>query len=447
MNSERILVVDDEPDICGLVSDILSDEGYKVSAAETAASARKQITQTEYDLVLLDIWMPDEDGITLLKDWKENKVLQCPVVMMSGHGTVETAVEATRLGAYAFVEKPLTTAKLIQTIRKALDSRESQEKANNTLARNISRSFVTPVGTSEVMKKLFEICERCSQVNTNLLVIGEEGVGRYTTARYIHELSERVGKPFVIVSNEQFEMASINESTWSKLKSELIDSIKLAQDGAIFFRNIDKINPVVQKRLIDLLHQLAAVQVFKRFNVTVNASILNKEPSVELNGLQSVLAMTRISVPALRTHSEDIPELVNYIIDSLCFSDNYEYKKCSIAAQNAFLHYHWPHNITELKTIIQELLVTGERDEITVEDVKRSLSSKPKKISNENSALESLMDIPLREAREAFEKHYLLHQLKRADGSVSKLADLVGMERTHLYRKLRLLGINTKESG
>ena len=151
MNTERILVVDDEPDICGLVSDILTDEGYRVSAAETAASARQQVAQSEYDLVLLDIWMPDEDGITLLKDWKDNKVIQCPVVMMSGHGTVETAVEATRLGAYAFVEKPLTTAKLIQTIRKALDSRNKQDDVN-TLARNVNKSFVTPVGTSAVMK-------------------------------------------------------------------------------------------------------------------------------------------------------------------------------------------------------------------------------------------------------------------------------------------------------
>ena len=148
MNTEKILVVDDEPDICGLVSDILTDEGYQVSAAETAASARHQITQSTYDLVLLDIWMPDEDGITLLKDWKNNKVIHCPVVMMSGHGTVETAVEATRLGAYAFVEKPLTTAKLIQTIRKALDSREKQEELNG-IATNVKSNFIRPVGTRQ----------------------------------------------------------------------------------------------------------------------------------------------------------------------------------------------------------------------------------------------------------------------------------------------------------
>ncbi len=444
MNTERILVVDDEPDICSLVSDILTDEGYQVSAAETAARARQQVTQSEYDLVLLDIWMPDEDGITLLKDWKDNKVLQCPVVMMSGHGTVETAVEATRLGAYAFIEKPLTTAKLIQTIRKALDSQNEKDEVN-TLTRNVNKNFVAPVGTSAVMKKLFDICERCAQVNTNLLVSGEEGAGRYTIARHIHEISGRAGKPFVLVSSEQFDMARVDESTWSKLKAELIDSIKLAQDGTIFFENVDQINQAVQKRFIDLLLQLSAVQVFKRFNVKVAASVSAKASSA-LEDLQTTLSMTRISVPALRNHSEDIPELVNLIIDNLCAVDNYEYRKCSIAAQNAFLHYQWPRNIAELRAIIQELLVTGGSEEITVNDVKQVLPNKSIEIEDKATIVESLLDMPLREARETFEKQYLLHQLKRVDGSVSKLAELVGMERTHLYRKLRSLGIGSKDS-
>ena len=445
MNTERILVVDDEPDICGLVSDILSDEGYQVSAAETAASARQQITQSEYDLVLLDIWMPDEDGITLLKDWKDNKVLHCPVVMMSGHGTVETAVEATRLGAYAFVEKPLTTAKLIQTIRKALDSKNTSEN-ETTIAGSVNKSYVTPVGTSAEMQKLLEVCERCSQVNTNLLITGEPGVGRYTVGRYIHEISERAQKPFVFMSNDRFDLQKSDELSWSKLKTELIDSIKFAQDGTIFFQNVDHINQVVQKRFIDLLQQLSAVQVFKRFNVKVMASVSADAPASTINLLQTTLTMTRINVPALRNHSEDIPELVNNLIDSFCASDNYAYRKCSIAAQNAFLHYQWPQNIAELKVIIQELLVTVDGEEITVDDVKRVLSSRQADNDSAVSIVESLLDMPLREAREAFEKQYLLHQLNRVNGSVSKLAELVGMERTHLYRKLRTLGIGSKDT-
>ncbi len=445
MNTERILVVDDEPDICGLVSDILTDEGYQVSAAETAASAREQITQSDYDLVLLDIWMPDEDGITLLKDWQDSKVLQCPVVMMSGHGTVETAVEATRLGAYAFVEKPLTTAKLIQTIRKAIDSHHVAEKQGSIIT-SINKNYVVPVGSSEVIQKLLQICDRCAQLNTNLLITGEEGSGRYTFARYIHEQSDRKTKPFVFVKSEQFELEKIDENSWSKLKAELIDSIKLAQEGTVFFQNIDHINAVLQKRFIDLLQQLSAVQVFKRFNVKVIVSTTSQAAAEMVNNLHNTLSMTRITVPALRNHIEDIPELVNYLIDDFCVSDNYAYRKCSIAAQNALLHYDWPYNIAELKTIIQELLITGTGEEITVDDVRQVLATQQKSNKTESSIVEDLLDMPLREAREAFEKQYLLHQLKRVDGSVSKLADLVGMERTHLYRKLRSLGIGSKDS-
>ena len=444
MTAERILVVDDEPDICGLVSDILTDEGYRVSAAETAASARKQITQDSYDLVLLDIWMPDEDGITLLKDWKDKKVLHCPVVMMSGHGTVETAVEATRLGAYAFVEKPLTTAKLIQTIRKALDTH--QEENADSLSENINSNYVRPVGTSNAMKRLLELCERCAQINTNLLAIGEGGTGRYTILKYIHGISERSAKPFVMISNDRFQLSKVDEASWAKLKTELIDSIKYAQGGTIYFQNIDKINEVVQKRFIDLLQQLSAVQVFKRFNVQVAASMSVDASPGMINTLQTTLSMTRLNIPSLRDHSEDIPELVNHLIDQFCANDNYTYKKCSIAAQNAFLHYQWPQNVSELKALIQELLVKCEGDVIEVDDVKEALSNKSIVQDNEDALVESLLDLPLREAREAFEKQYLIHQLKRVNGSVSKLADLVGMERTHLYRKLRTLGIGSKEN-
>ena len=297
------------------------------------------------------------------------------------------------------------------------------------------------------MKNLLDICGRCAQINTNLLAIGEPGSGRYTILRYIHEQSDRSGSPFIMISKDQFDLHKIDESSWSKLKTELIDSIKYAQDGTIFFQNIDQIEPVVQKRFIDLLQQLSAVQVFKRFNVKVTASVSSDAPASILNLLQTTLSMTRINIPSLREHSEDIPELVNHLIDRFCSTDNYNYRKCSIAAQNSFLHYKWPRNISELKDTIQELLVIGGNEEISVEDVKNVLSGKQSDASNSEEIIGDLLQLPLREAREAFEKQYLIHQLNKVNGSVSKLAELVGMERTHLYRKLRSLGIGSKESG
>ena len=443
MGAERILVVDDEPDICGLVSDILTDEGYQVSAAENAASARMHVEETNYDLVLLDIWMPDEDGITLLKDWKSKKVIHCPVVMMSGHGTVETAVEATRLGAFSFVEKPLTTAKLISTIRKAIDSHREQQQSNELITSVTSR-YIKPVGTSSTMQELMKICDRCSQVSTNILAFGEEGSGRYTLLRHIHEISARSKQPFVLITNEQFNFSKVNESNWSKFKTRLIDSIKFAQGGSVLIQNIDKSNEVVQKRLLDLLQQLITVQVFKRFDVrfclSVTSSCSNKLSSL----LQRMFNMTRIDITPLRNHVEDIPELLNHSIDEYCSHDNYTYRKFSIAAQNAFLNYSWPGNISELKLMVQQLLITGDDEEISVDEAKDVINSQSS-FQGDTRGNDSLYDLPLREAREMFEKQYLLHQLKKVDGSVSKLAEIVGLERTHLYRKLRSLGIANKE--
>ncbi len=444
MSAESILVVDDEPDICTLVSDILTDEGYAVTAAETAASARQQVSKGNHDLVLLDIWMPDEDGITLLKDWKEKKELHCPVVMMSGHGTVETAVEATRLGAFGFIEKPLTTAKLISTIRKALDS-HSKLKVDESTG-DYQQKLVQPIGTSPAMRKLLEECEKCAQVSSGLVAIGEEGSGRTTMLRYIHHLSGRSKKPFTIFFSDRFNMQTGNDDAWSKLKADLIESIKNAEGGTLFFQNIDQIKTETLQRLLDLLRQLHEAQVFNRFDVRVNASVNKSVAPKLLSIFQTSFGMARLYIPPLREHSEDIPELVNYFIDYFCASDNYPYRKCSIAAQNALLHYSWPLNIAELRGIIQDLLVLGSDEEIDIEEIKQALTTQQSGPREDANVVDGLFNLPLREAREAFEKQYLLRQLKRAGGSVSKLADLVGMERTHLYRKLRALGIDSKEN-
>ncbi len=442
MTAESILVVDDEPDICALVSDILADEGYQVTASETAASARQQVAKGNHDLVLLDIWMPDEDGITLLKDWKDKKELRCPVVMMSGHGTVDTAVEATRLGAFGFIEKPLTTAKLISTIRKALDSQIQIDTTDGASENELS--LVLPVGTSQPMQKLLESCKKCAQISSGLVAVGEQGSGRSTMLRFVHKLSERSEQPFVVFSSDRFKVLTGNDEAWSKLKVDLIDSIKQTEGGALFFQNVDLIPEESQKRLLDLLSQLFAAQVFSRFDVRVNISVRETAPEELLNTLLTTFAMVRLKVPPLSSHIEDIPELVNHFIDYLCANENYPYRKCSIAAQNAFLHYDWPGNVAELKGFIQELLVLGGSEEIALSEVKQLLLSQQHTSNAGDEGIEKLFDLPLREAREAFEKQYLLRQLKQVDGSVSKLAERVGMERTHLYRKLRGLGIGTK---
>ncbi|OUV63011.1 MAG: hypothetical protein CBC79_04150 [Gammaproteobacteria bacterium TMED119] len=439
MPAERILVVDDEPDICALVSDILTDEGYQVNAAETADMARQQVQANDYDCVLLDIWMPGEDGITLLKDWKEQRTLHCPIIMMSGHGTVETAVEATRLGAFSFVEKPLTTAKLISTIRTALDVHQQVKPLN-------VQNHEQPVGNSALMQRLLEVCARSARTNDHLIAVGEEGTGRQTILRYIHNLSERHSAAFILMDMSPLFATNLNDDDWSKFNTGFVDAIKQAQGGTICMPDIHNIDMTLQKRVCELLKQLVALKMFERFNVRFCSSVISSRENDYLPELKKIFALTVLHVPALRDHTEDIPELVNHLIDTFSAHENYPYSKCSIAAQNALLHYQWPGNISELKLIIKQLLLTTSEGEISVDDVASILPPANDQLGQANANIEHMYELPLREAREMFEKEYLQYQLEKVNGSVSKLADRVGMERTHLYRKLRALGIGAKDS-
>jgi len=440
--NERILVVDDEPDIRNLVSDILTDEGYQVNAAASANKARQYAQEMDYDLVLLDIWMPEEDGITLLKDWQQKKLIKCPIVMMSGHGTVETAVEATRLGAFSFVEKPLTTAKLITTIRAALD----EYKKHSQFTSRADEQIDQPVGNSQLMKSMLELCERCARIDSHLLAIGEVGSGRQTILKYIHQISERKQSPFIVMDTSSLFETALSDNDCSRFNTLFVDTIKQAQGGTVCLPDVHTIDASIQKRICGLMKQLVSLKMFERFDVRFCISMALGHEKDCVPEMQKVFSFTTLQVPALRDHAEDIPELVNSLIDTFSSEDNYPYSKCSIAAQNALLHYQWPGNISELKCMIKQLLLDASDGEITIEDVEKVL---PKNIDSafmHYADVEHLFDLPLREAREMFEKEYLVHQLNIVNGSVSKLADRVGMERTHLYRKLRSLGIGAKDS-
>ena len=214
MSSPRILVVDDEADIRGLLSEILEEEGYEIEVAADAASARRAAARQEPDLVLLDIWMPDMDGITLLREWNEKNSLRCPVVILSGHGTVETAVEATRLGAFDFVEKPLSIAKLLRTAERALEAGRRRRQAHRTLI----PPLVAPVGKSRLMQKLREQVQQIAGHDASVMLVGEPGTGREAFARYMHSLGPRAAGPFVVVT-----CASIDDATTAaKLRGSVI---------------------------------------------------------------------------------------------------------------------------------------------------------------------------------------------------------------------------------
>jgi DNA-binding NtrC family response regulator len=456
MSQESILVVDDEPDIRNLVQEILVDEGYKVSVAENTAVARTHANSKQLDLVLLDIWMPGEDGISLLKDWQNKGSIDCPVVMMSGHGTVETAVEATRLGAYDFIEKPLTTAKLLVSVKRALEAGKK-----NTDSSTVNEAVEIPIGTSLPIQSLRDQAKKLAVHDNVLFVKGETGVGKKSFANFVHSLSIRKPRRFIALNEDNFNSSESVKQLFGSEEDEIITPgvFELCKGGTIFINDVAKLNTKGQKLLSDLLQKKqyrriggASAQKFDARVIVATQSDLQAEVKADRfdDELYFLLNVVPVRIPALREHLQDVPELLRYYIDYYCSKENYPYRNFAIAAQNRLLHYSWPGNIRELKNLVQRLLILSSSDEVSAEEVELALeeqsNEQTREASTDSVAQGELYELPLREARELFERSYLLHQLEHVGGNISKLSERVGLERTHLYRKLRALGINTKES-
>ncbi|HHB12056.1 MAG TPA: sigma-54-dependent Fis family transcriptional regulator [Chromatiales bacterium] len=456
MTGKHILVVDDEPDIREVVKDILEDEGYEVSTAANAAEARERRRQRKPDLILLDIWMPDLDGISLLKEWKEAGGLPCPVVIMSGHGTVETAVEATRLGAYDFIEKPLTTAKLLLTVKRAL---EAEQLARENLGLRQQAVIVSePVGSSPVMQALRDQARRVAQHDTWVLITGEPGSGKETLARYIHSLSARREGPFVAVNAVMLSREDAAVELFGSEEGETIHYglLEQANGGTLFLDEVTDMDMQAQGRLLSALEGERFTRVGGREPVEVDVRVIaatqaDLRAEVEAGRFRDELFhrlnVVPLHVPPLREHAEDVPELLAFYVDYYNTHEGLPYRHFSIAAQNRLLHYHWPGNVLELRNLVQRLLILGTEEEITAEEVEGALAPAPPSGAQPPPppGTESWFELPMREAREAFERAYLQHHLQKAQGSVTRLSEQVGMERTHLYRKLRSLGINPKD--
>jgi two-component system nitrogen regulation response regulator NtrX len=454
MTAQHVLVVDDEPDIRELVQEILEDEGYEVSIAEDAASARERRRSRRPDLILLDIWMPGEDGISLLKEWQDSGGMPSPVIIMSGHGTVETAVEATRLGAYDFIEKPLTTAKLLLTVRRALEADQLQKE--NVGLKQLTSQVIEPAGSSAVMQQLREQSRRIAQHDTWVLITGEPGVGKETVAHYIHTLSSRRDRRFVNLGLAPFAR---EDSGVELFGSETGDSIhygllEQANGGVLFLDEVSDMDLAAQGRLLNALESKSFVRIGGRESVEVDVRVVaatHRDLQHEVKAghfredLYYRLNVVPLRVPPLRDHAEDIPELLQFYVDFYCTREGFPYRHFSIAAQNRLLHYAWPGNVLEVRNLVQRLLILGTSDEITTEEIEMALGERGTPQEKDQPWQQDILDLPLRDAREAFERTYLMHQLKLARGSVSKLSQRVGMERTHLYRKLRALGINPKD--
>ncbi|HFC29464.1 MAG TPA: sigma-54-dependent Fis family transcriptional regulator [Oceanospirillales bacterium] len=447
MTQEHILIVDDEPDIRNLISDILADEGYSVATAANGDEANEQVKQRPPQLILLDIWMPDIDGISLLKSWMENKLVNVPIVMMSGHGTVETAVEATRLGAKDFIEKPLSLAKLLQTVADTLAQFEQEQASDSN---NSKQTITEPIGNSAAIKNIKSALQKIYKTKNHVVIEGQSGTGKYTTAMLIHHNRHNASQPCILFD------AQTADSSFDKHLTEAQGLFNKAKAGSLIISNIDCLNAEQQNTLFSYL-KLKQFTIYGQNSaqaIQFQILALSKKDLVFLvnNGLFSadlyeLLAEVKLYLPSLEQRQEDIPELLNYYANTLPDLEQTPYRKMSFAVQNRLRNHTWKNNIQELKNTVRQLLLAGGSGEISLEEVEQLLAkaniSEPQ--NADSSSNSSLYDMPLREAREAFEKDYLLYQLKAVGGRVGELAKIAGMERTHLYRKLRTLNINPKD--
>lgn len=412
---KEILIVDDEVGIRELLSEILQDEGYQVSLAENAGEARSYRLRAQPALVLLDIWMPDTDGVTLLREWAANGQLTMPVVMMSGHGTIETAVEATKVGAFDFLEKPVGLQKLLSTVTRALKTAAGQGPRRVSLA---------ALGTSAPVIEVERAIEQLLRANRPVLIVGEPGAGHDIAARAL-QIPEA---PFVVLGNG------------ARLAANPSQVIEETRDGVLYCAEIGAYSKAEQKGLAFILPRLEKQDTIL---VTTSSEQLG---NVAAEGrfdpaLLSMLSAGAVMLPPLRARRDDMPALIARLWREITASQR-TLGTLQGSAVAALASAYWPGNIDHLHSVLANLALTVD-SEITGEHVRRLLgeSALPPAAAIAPELTARFFDLPLREAREAFERIYFEQLLGKEQSNMSRVAERAGLERTHLYRKLKQLNI------
>ena len=421
MASRSILVVDDEIGIRELLSDILLDEGHLVRLAENAQVAREERLKQRPDLVLLDIWMPDCDGISLLKEWGNSGLLTMPVVMMSGHGTIDTAVEATRIGAFDFLEKPIALQKLLKTVTAALKHGETLPHTEMNLS-----SF----GKSTVILELKQRLEQISRSKNTLLLVGKKGGSVELCAQFLR----LPGTPWL----------ALNE--YDKLATSPMDVLDQVREGVLFIDEVTALSKTEQKGLSLIIAKAEKYATRVVCGTVYGIPQLIENALLEQSLLQT-LAGGALRVPSLNEHREDIPDLVSAMATLMAEGGNVQYKVFDVAALNALRNAEWNGDISELESVVQNLMLSTLGGTIGLDDVNRVLEQfkgLTQAAAAEKMPLPIELAQSLRDARDDFERFYFQHHMKIVNNNMSKLAETSGLERTHLYRKLKQLGIKIK---
>ncbi len=445
-----ILAVDDEATILQSLSGILSDEGFEVLTASNGYEALKIIEQESPDLVLLDIWMPGIDGIETLQEIKRtNPFLQ--VIIISGHGTIETAVKATKLGAYDFIEKPLSIEKVIVTINNALHFRQLEEENRFLRKKTLERHSIT--GNSPTIQALKKQIAIAAPTNAWILIMGENGTGKELAARTIHQMSQRADKPLIDVNCAaipdeliESELFGHEKGAFTGATSKKRGKFEIADGGTIFLDEIGDMSLKTQAKILRILQEQKFERVGGTRTLTVDVRVIaasNKDLEKEIeqetfrDDLYYRLNVIPIEVPPLRNRTEDIPLLVETFLKGFHKEGCGDLKTMTSAAIEHLKAYRWPGNVRELKNLVERLAIMTESQVIDEGDIPPSYKRKGRMISDgEMLAVDSLKD-----AKKEFEKAYILRKLSENENNISQTADAIGIERSHLHKKIKSFGL------
>ena len=450
-----ILIVDDEADIRELVAGILDDEGFTTRTARDSDSALAEIANRRPSLVFLDIWLQGSklDGLQLLEQIKRDHA-DLPVVMISGHGNIETAVAAIKRGAYDFIEKPFKSDRLILVATRALETSRLKREVKELKQLAPTASIMT--GRSACMNQLRQTIERAAKANSRILIVGPSGAGKELAARTLHNASSRADGPFVVINaaaitpeRMEIELFGVEPNGEHARKTGALEE---AHGGTLFVDEIGDMPRETQNKILRVLVE----QTFQRQGGTAKVSVDVRIISSTARNLEEEIAAGRfredlyhrlsvvpIRVPPLSERREDIPELIDYFMDQISAATGLPKRQIGQDAMAVLQSHVWPGNVRQLRNNVERVMILaggGPEVIITADMLPQDVGSMVPAMPTSNNG-EHIMGLPLREAREVFERDYLMAQISRFSGNISRTAEFVGMERSALHRKLKALGV------
>lgn len=451
----KILIIDDEREICKAVSDILRDEGHRVIVAHDAQSGLKLIGKEMPEVCLLDVWLPDQDGLVVLEKIRSLGSDVC-VVMISGHANIETAVKATRLGAVDFLEKPLSLEKLVMSVENAMRIRSLRAENANLRMRMEKRYRL--IGESKAMLQVRDTIDVVAGKNSIVLITGENGTGKENVARLIHERGLRSRKPFVAINCAaipeeliESELFGFEKGSFTGAMQSKRGKFEQAHTGTLFLDEIGDMSLKVQSKVLRVLQEQRFERIGSDETLDVDVRVIaatnkNLEEAIKRGEFREDLFyrlnVIPIQLPPLRERGEDILSLANHYLTAFSSEEGMNSKRFSSSAERALMSYYWPGNIRELKNIMERLSIMIRDDLIEEIHLPAEIGGHRRNVDNELSAL--MHTDKIRDAKADFEKLFILQKLKQNEFNVSRTAESIGLERSHLYRKLKAYGIDTE---